>query len=32
MITRTLTQVKVFDVKANGELIGGQGVLVQFLD
>lgn len=25
MITRTLTQVKVFDVKANGELIGGQG-------
>lgn len=25
MITRTLTQIKVFDVKANGELIGGQG-------
>lgn len=25
MITRTLTQVKVFDVKASGEVIGGQG-------
>lgn len=25
MITRTLTQVKVFDVKAHGEVIGGHG-------
>lgn len=25
MITRTLTQVKVFDIKAQGDMIGGQG-------
>ena len=25
MITRTLTQVKVFDVKAQGDILGGHG-------
>lgn len=25
MITRTLTQVKVFDVKAHGDVVGGHG-------
>lgn len=25
MITRTLTQVKVFDIKAQGDMIGGHG-------